>query len=175
MKLAETKKTFELQNPSKSQVSPQFFLYLDLSSSNVLIKGDKWNITRLSNIKRRVSESVEFKNNWNMSPPKNNAQVIQNVLIHGFSKTDINLQKCISLCEIVINVSIWATAHLTLPLPNINPNLSSADYCLIRGWVGAVSQILSQALILRLQSLAVKMQSFYCQSSSYMWPTLGNN
>lgn len=37
------------------------------------------------------------------------------------------------------------------------------------------SLILSQALILRLQSLAVKMQSFYCQSSSYMWPTLGNN
>ena len=37
------------------------------------------------------------------------------------------------------------------------------------------SLILSQALILRLQSLVVKMHSFYFQSSRYMWPTLRNN
>lgn len=41
-----------------------------------------------------------------MSPPKNNALVIQNALIHGLCETDFNLQKCISLCEIGINVSI---------------------------------------------------------------------
>ena len=34
-----------------------------------------------------------------MSPPKNNALVIQNALIHGLSETDFNLQKCISLVD----------------------------------------------------------------------------
>lgn len=33
--------------------------------------------------------------------------------------------------------SIGETAHLPLPLPNINPNLLSVNCCWIRGWVGA--------------------------------------
>ena len=70
-------------------------------------------------------------------------------------------------------------------LSNCPPNPLLAQYwpqlviswLLFDYWRGryTVSQILSQALILRLQSLVVKMQSFYCQSSSYMWPTLRNN
>ena len=35
-----------------------------------------------------------------------------------------------------INISIWATAHLPLPWPNINPSLLSIDYCWVRGGVG---------------------------------------
>ena len=35
-----------------------------------------------------------------------------------------------------IYISIWATAHLPLPQPNINPNLLSIDCCWVRGGVG---------------------------------------
>ena len=35
-----------------------------------------------------------------------------------------------------INISIWATAHLPLPKPNIDPNLISIDCCWVRGGVG---------------------------------------
>ena len=46
-----------------------------------------------------------------------------------------------------INISIWATAHLPLPQPNINPNLLSIDnkLGLMLGWGRgrwAVAQIL---------------------------------
>ena len=35
-----------------------------------------------------------------------------------------------------INISIWATAHLPLPKPNINSNLLSIDCCWVTGGVG---------------------------------------
>ena len=37
-----------------------------------------------------------------------------------------------------INISIWATAHLPLPQPNINPKLLSIDCCWFRGEVGGL-------------------------------------
>ena len=37
-----------------------------------------------------------------------------------------------------INISIWATAHLPLPQPNINPKLLSIDCCRVRGGVGGL-------------------------------------
>ena len=59
-----------------------------------------------------------------MSPPKNNALVIQNALIHGLCETDFNLQKCISLCEIGINVSICT------PNPSPSPILTPTCHLL---------------------------------------------
>ena len=41
-----------------------------------------------------------------------------------------------SLSTSRINISIWETAHLPLPKPNINLNLLSIDCCWIRGGVG---------------------------------------
>ena len=38
--------------------------------------------------------------------------------------------------EKLTNVSVYATTHLTLPLPNINSNLSSVDCCWVTGGVG---------------------------------------
>ena len=40
-----------------------------------------------------------------------------------------------SLSTSRINISIWETAHLPLPKPNINLNLLSIDCCWIRGGV----------------------------------------
>ena len=40
--------------------------------------------------------------------------------------------------ERLTDVSVYATAHLTLPLPNINSNLSSVDCCWVMGGVGVL-------------------------------------
>ena len=54
------------------------------------------------------------------------------------------------------NVSVYATAHLLLPLPNINSNLSSVACCWVRGGIGVLllrywhwsgKSILQQALV----------------------------
>ena len=39
------------------------------------------------------------------------------------------------VCIYWINISIWATVHQPLPLPNINLNLLSIDCCWVRGRV----------------------------------------
>ena len=58
--------------------------------------------------------------------------------------------------ERLTNVSVYATARLTLPLPNINSNLSSVDCCWVTGGVGVLllrywhwsgKSILLQALV----------------------------
>ena len=43
------------------------------------------------------------------------------------------------VCIYWINISIWATVHQPLPLPNINLNLLSIDCCWVRG--GVVGQL----------------------------------
>ena len=43
------------------------------------------------------------------------------------------------VCIYWINISIWATVHQPLPLPNINLNLLSIDSCWVRG--GVVGQL----------------------------------
>ena len=90
-------------------------------------------ITQCSITRTQNKQGIVHKE-WNKQRMKSHLQISH----HGNPKSKYFQQyKEFRIRKWWITVSIWTTAHLPLPKPNVNPNLLSADCCGVRGGVGA--------------------------------------
>ena len=116
---------------------PEYFgSLLQTRYINGLLDCTEWNYSMLddTHTKKLINKQGIMHKEWNKQRMKSHLQISH----HGNPKSKYFRQyKEFRIRKWWIAVSIWTTAHLPLPKPNVNPNLLSADCCGVRGGVGA--------------------------------------